>query len=101
LRAIGCKALPKGTAHPVTLTDQEHEILARMEHDRWWADKALAGWTHAPDRNDLQLLHPDMIPYEQLSDEIKQWDRNSVIKMIEILDSEGLVVTRTDDLVTG
>jgi predicted DNA binding CopG/RHH family protein len=101
LRAIGCKALPKGTAHPVTLTDQEHEILARMEHDRWWADKALAGWTHAPDRNDLQLLHPDMIPYEQLSDEIKQWDRNSVIKMIDILDSEGLVVTRTDDLVTG
>jgi hypothetical protein len=101
LRAIGCKALPKGTAHPVTLTDQEHEILARMEHDRWWADKALAGWTHAPDRNDLQLLHPDMIPYEQLSDKIKQWDRNSVIKMIEILDSEGLVVTRTDDLVTG
>jgi hypothetical protein len=94
LRAVGCRLVPKGTARVAVFTPEEIELLARMEHDRWWADKALAGWKYAPQRNNELLLHHNMVPYEELTDEIKKLDWNSVAEMISILEGQGFMVAR-------
>ncbi len=54
------------------------ERLSKAEHDRWMAERIMSGWRHNPQRNDLAHLHPDIVPYEQLSEETKEYDRNNV-----------------------
>jgi hypothetical protein len=38
--------------------------LARLEHDRWCADRRIDGWAYAPTRDDRRRLHPDLIPFD-------------------------------------
>jgi hypothetical protein len=54
------------------------ESLAIAEHRRWMAEKIVANWRHAPVRDDTRRLHPSIRPYEELSEEEKHKDRNTV-----------------------
>lgn len=96
MRAVGCRIVAKAqaTEPPATLSPQELEMLAIMEHNRWWADRALDGWTLGNPRDDARKLHPNMVPYEDLSEPDKQKDRDNVANMIKVLDREGTVVVR-------
>jgi hypothetical protein len=95
LRALGLALVSKEGAAPAQLTADELDLLARMEHDRWWADRALDGWSHAVVRNDKRKQHHDMVSYDLLSEATRQKDRDSVVTLIRILDQEkGLSVVR-------
>ncbi|HEX4296842.1 MAG TPA: RyR domain-containing protein [Devosia sp.] len=59
----------------------EIEVLAGLAHARWLAAKALTGWRFGPVRDNQQLLHPDMIPYAELSEGAKQKDRDEVASL--------------------
>ena len=61
------------------------ECLARMEHERWMAMKWYAGWEHDVTRDDAARRHPDLVPYDQLSEDVKKHDRNAVHNVIEFL----------------
>jgi len=52
------------------------EALAIAGHRRWMAEKIVAGWRHAAVRDDSRRLHPSTRPYDELSEEEKQKDRN-------------------------
>jgi hypothetical protein len=54
------------------------EALAIAEHRRWMAEKIVAGWRHAAIRDDARQLHPSIRPYDELSEDEKQKDRNTV-----------------------
>ncbi len=88
LRAIG--------VDPSTLTslsqgelkkkiEKNLEILSMMEHNRWIADRRLHGWIYGPVRNDSLRTHPDLVPWEKLSEEVKEYDRNAVRNIPEWL----------------
>jgi hypothetical protein len=62
---------------PLYFTAEEVESLAKMEHDRWWRWRMATGWKLGP-RDDSKHLHPDMIPYEELSKPVKDRDRIQV-----------------------
>jgi hypothetical protein len=95
LRALGLALVRKDNASPAHLTANELDLLARMEHDRWWADRSLDGWNYAADRDDKRKLHTDMVPYQKLNEATRQKDRDNVKTMIRILDQEeGLSVVR-------
>lgn len=94
MRALGyCVVSKKEQANSVALEPGQLELLARMEHDRWGADKVLDGWTFNAERDNKRKFHPNLVPYEELTEPIKQLDRNSVLQMIEILDNEGYVIS--------
>lgn len=60
-------------------TDGQVEILARMEHERWCAERRLAGWTYAPPPKNVALrTSPYLVPWDQLDDSIRQIDRDAV-----------------------
>lgn len=66
-----------------TFPDEVVELLARMEHNRWNAERWLAGWTLCGPGIDkttrlAQKLSPYLVPYDDLSEEIKEYDRNYV-----------------------
>jgi hypothetical protein len=96
MRSLGYSIVSKETpAEPVLLQSEQLELLARMEHDRWWADRVLDGWTLNAVRDNKRKYHPNLVPYDELTEPIKQLDRDSVLQMIAILDSEGYVIARS------
>lgn len=92
LRAVGRILIPSSEGSEVPLSKDEIELLARMEHQRWWAERSLDGWKFATDRKDLSKQHPDMVPYEKLNDQTKEYDRNNVKKIIEILKGNDKII---------
>ncbi len=65
------------------------ESLAVLEHDRWMAERRLAGWRHAETRDDRRRLHPDLIPYDALSEKAKSYDRNVITTLADALRQAG------------
>ena len=61
------------------------EELAEVEHRRWMASKALAGFTYGKPRDDKLRHHDDMIPYEDLDDGIQEYDRDVIREFPERL----------------
>ena len=94
VRAIGCVLSDADMGNETEIISSELEDLAIMEHNRWWADRALNGWTYGSDRNDLEKIHPNMVPYDALSEEDKQKDRDFVLEVANVFRQEGLVITR-------
>lgn len=94
LRAIGCYAATQGDGTPVTaFDDDEIERMARMEHARWNAERWLDNWTLGP-RNPEAKTSPYLVDWDQLPDEIKEYDRDAVRQIPQLLDKVGAKVYR-------
>lgn len=81
LRAIGCfnPITTTASAALTTFNSDQVEIMARMEHERWCAERFLAGWTHAPVPKSIeQKTSPHLVPWNQLPEEIRAYDREAV-----------------------
>jgi hypothetical protein len=88
LRDIGAR-LVRGNGPPLRFTPGELEELARAEHDRWMIAKLATGWTFGETRDDARKLHPDIVPYDSLSERIKDLDREQIRIMTRLLGSSG------------
>ncbi|GIF72322.1 RyR domain-containing protein [Asanoa siamensis] len=95
LRAIGCTLSPRvgpGRAH--TLTDDETERLAVMEHERWRRDRAAQGWRYAAERDDEHRLHPAMAAWPALRDEMRNRNLDEIRQLPAILADAGFRIVR-------
>jgi len=87
LRAIGCDAIEgQETPDGYVLSSEDVEILARIEHNRWAADRLLAGWEQGTQKDNALRISPYLIPYDELTEEIKEYDRIPARKIAELLD---------------
>ena len=50
------------------------EAIARVNHDKWAAERIAQGWRYGAQRDDSAKLHPDLIAYEHLSEGEKKFD---------------------------
>ena len=77
-----------GVAAEFPPNEQVMEVLARVEHQRWTADKLLAGYSLGAIRDDGRFLHPDLKPWQDLSDTDRDKDRaiiRQIPKMVAML----------------
>jgi hypothetical protein len=88
LRELGARIV-EGKGAQLRLTFPEVEELSRGEHDRWAAAKLLDGWVFGEKRDDRERLHPDLIPYDDLTEAKKDLDREQVRVIPRILASSG------------
>jgi len=98
LRTVNCGIMPKamGVARVVTaFTDEQVELLSRMEHDRWMAEKLQNGWVAGTPRDDDKKIHPDLVPWEVLPEQEKEKDRNSVRTIPYLLREAGFGIYPT------
>ena len=51
------------------------ELLAKNTHDLWAKERLSDGWKYGPIRDDEKRLHPDLVPYENLPEKEKKYDR--------------------------
>jgi len=68
------------------------EKLARNAHDNWAKLRIQEGWHYGPRRDDLRKQHPNLLPYEELSDSEKQYDRETVLETVKALLAMGYVI---------
>lgn len=93
--AAGLKITAAGPdSQPVTLSSDELELLARVEHRRWIADRIDRGWRYDKIRDDQRMLHPSLVPFEALSESDKEKDRNAVRVLLSVLAEQRLSVAR-------
>jgi len=86
LRAMGYELVPACVERPLhVFTEEEIERLAEMEHDRWVAERIIAGWTYSTERDDRQLRHPDLVSYSRLDEPTKDYDRDAARNLPELL----------------
>ncbi len=76
-------------------TDEQVEDLSRLEHWRWCIDRWLDGWTLGDAKDVAARITPHLRPYDELSEEIKEFDRRAVRNMRNLLERAGLGVGKT------
>ena len=96
LRAIGCEPRPAAEREPAAFvfTQVEVEKLAEMEHERWVAERRAAGWMAGPERDTERKITPYLVPYAELPEEVKEWDRQAVRAIPEVLAATGFELYR-------
>jgi hypothetical protein len=96
LRFIGCRSVPidPAAALPAALTDPEVELMARMEHARWNAERFLGGWTPGP-KDVARKVSPYLVPWEDLPENIREYDREAVRQIPHLLSLIGRQLERT------
>ncbi len=55
------------------------ELLSEAEHNGWMVERMLRGWRYHRQRQDDKLLHENLLPYNQLPEDIKTFDRQTII----------------------
>ena len=61
------------------------EYLARNTHEVWARRRMSQGWSYGPERDDARNRHPNLVPYEQLSEGDKQVDRDSSMETLRTI----------------
>jgi hypothetical protein len=96
LRTVGCELVPATDWDPPVLpfTEAEVEHLAILEHQRWEAERRRNGWRPGPIRDPARKLSPYLVPWEDLTDEIKDLDRDAIRVLPAFLARAGFAIAR-------
>lgn len=61
------------------------EALAKNTHEVWAQERIAQGWAWGEKRDDEKKLHPCLIPYEDLADSEKTYDRNTAMETLKAI----------------
>ncbi len=61
------------------------EQMARNVHEVWAQGRISQGWTWGPQRDDTLKTHPDLVPYEDLTEVEKQYDRDTATATLKLI----------------
>lgn len=70
------------------------ELLAKNAHDNWARQRMVEGWQYGPSRDDTRKEHPCLVPYEQLPDSEKEYDRKSAMETLKAIIALGYQVVK-------
>ncbi len=100
LAAVGCAIAPltDWDAEFFEFTPEEVETLAKMEYERWREEREREGWKQAPAPKDLdKKTTPHLSSWEQLGEDVKELDRNTVRGLPRFLASAGFQIYRLSE----
>ena len=61
------------------------ERLAENAHDLWAAQRLAQGWRFGPQRDDTLKLHPCLVPYADLPESEKEYDRVAALGTLKAI----------------
>lgn len=73
------------------------EEMAKNVHEVWSAGRMADGWTYGDKRDDLRKTHPCLVPYEELPESEKAYDRNTSIETLKFILSQGFKIVRKEN----
>lgn len=78
-------------------TDEQIELLARLEHDRFVEERLAKGWKldRNAERSDPdRRISPYLVGWEEIEDDVREYDRDAARQVIPLLRRAGLAVVR-------
>jgi hypothetical protein len=61
------------------------ESLARNTHENWAAQRLADGWRHGPVRDDARKEHPCLVPYDELPEAEREYDRRTALETVRLI----------------
>ncbi len=68
------------------------EVLSKNTHENWSRLRFADGWRLGPHRDDQKKEHPNLVPYEQLQEAERQYDRQTAMESIKALLAMGYTI---------
>ena len=100
LDLMGWEMRPQGSRGEIIneIPDIVIEKLAVYEHDEWVHERLASGWTYGEKKNTIEKISPYLVPYNQLSETVKDKDREVIRNIPEVLDRIGMAVYQKDNI---
>ena len=70
------------------------EAMAKNVHEVWAESRMEQGWTYGLERNDQLKQHPCLVPYEQLPEEEKAYDRDTALGTLKLITKLGFKIMK-------
>ena len=70
------------------------EKLSENTHNVWAVSRLAQGWTYGEKRDDVLKQTPCLVPYNDLPDSEKEYDRNTALETIKLIIKLGFKITR-------
>jgi len=74
--------------------DELVEKIAKNVHEVWAQSRMEQGWTYGEERNDELKHHPCLVPYEELPEIEKDYDRDTALGTLKLICKFGFKITR-------
>lgn len=72
------------------------EQIAKNVHEVWAASRIAQGWSYGPTRDDFMKTTPCLVPYAELSETEKEYDRNTAMETIKLIVSLGYTIKKEE-----
>lgn len=73
------------------------ELMAKHVHDTWMAQRIKDGWKYGEHRDDKKKTHPCIVPYEELPESEKEYDRQTSLETINFLREQGFKIVQDNE----
>lgn len=71
------------------------EAISKNVHEVWAQNRINEGWTYGLVRDDQKRQTPCLVPYDQLPEEEKAYDRNTAFGTLKFIVSQGFEIHKT------
>ena len=70
------------------------EQMSKNVHEVWAKSRMDQGWTYGPERSDALKQHPCLVPYEELPEVEKAYDRDTALETLKLIAKLGFKITK-------
>lgn len=76
--------------------DELLEQIAKNVHDVWARSRISEGWSYGPERDDVAKTHPCLVPYEELPESEKDYDRHTAVNTLKLVIKMGYDIRKKE-----
>ncbi len=69
------------------------EKIAKNVHDVWACGRIAEGWTYGPKKDVDKKETPQLVPYEELPESEKEYDRNTALETLKLISMMGYTIS--------
>ena len=70
------------------------EQIAKNVHEVWAQSRIKQGWRYGNERSDALKQHPCLIPYEELPEVEKAYDRDTALETLKLISKLGFKIIK-------
>lgn len=74
------------------------EKIAENVHENWSAGRIAEGWTYGKKRDDSLKTTPCLVPYSELTDGEKEYDRVTALQTLKLIIALGYNIEKIEDV---
>ncbi|MBR5775779.1 MAG: Ryanodine receptor Ryr, partial [Bacteroidaceae bacterium] len=74
--------------------DELVEQMSKNVHEVWAQSRMEQGWAYGEERSDALKQHPCLIPYEELPEEEKAYDRDTAFGTLKLICKLGFKISK-------